>query len=168
MLQGLRWSLTVSKASAPRHKQAGGAERLLTFQASSQAHDPGPFCSAYPCVYTDGGDRFVSSNILVTFKQIRFTKKRGNASPYRSLFHSHQNSGKLGMKVISGNMARLNPMDSPSYHSCRVGARGEMGIVSPERNPLSWILNINRRFLGKWGWRCEVLRRTFLWLEGQM
>lgn len=41
-----------------------------------------------------------------------------------------------------------------------------MGIVSPERNPLSWILNINRCFLGEWGWRCEVLRRTFLWLEG--
>lgn len=105
VLQGLRWSLKVSKPSAARHEQAGGAERTLTFQASSPAHDPGPFCSADPCVYTDGADRFVSSSLEVTFKQTRFTKKRGNTGPHRSLFYFRKNSGKLGRKGISGNIA---------------------------------------------------------------
>lgn len=40
-----------------------------------------------------------------------------------------------------------------------------MGNVSPEKSPLSWILNRKRIFLGEWGWGCRVLNRAFLWLE---
>lgn len=147
MLQGLRWSLTVSKPSAPRHERGGGAERTLTFQASSPAQDPGPFCSADPCIYTDGGGRFVSSSLEVTFKQTRFTKKRGNAGPYRSLFYFHKNSGKLGRKGISGNIARLHPMDSPSYNSCRVGGgKGWDGNCFTRQEPLELDLKHQQAF----------------------
>lgn len=146
MLQGLRWSLTVSKPSAPRHERGGGAERTLTFQASSPAQDPGPFCSADPCIYTDGGGRFVSSSLEVTFKQTRFTKKRGNAGPYPSLFYFHKKSGKLGRKGISGNIARLHPVDSPSYNSCRVGGEGWDGNCFTRQEPLELDLKHQQAF----------------------
>lgn len=172
VLQGLRWSLTVSKASAQRHEKAGGCRvdsYLFSFPPLAQAG--GPFPNANSSIYTDGGNRFVSNNLGVMLN--RYNSPKGGEIPvptnlHQSVFHFCKNPGSWAQKRPQEMLPYSIQWIALPITALGWGARGGMGNVPPERNPLSWILNIKRIFLGEWSWGCGVLWRTFLWLERHM
>lgn len=63
VLLGLRWLLTVSRASALRHERGEGQSNSSFLSLHHPpAQDGGPLCNANACVYTDVGNRFVLNN----------------------------------------------------------------------------------------------------------
>ena len=157
MLRGLRWSLTVSKPRAPRHEQAGGgSEHTLPFKPLPQLTIQAP--SAVPTL------AFILMVRTGLYPVALKSPLNKHDSPKRGETPVPTDLCSISIRTPAnwaGEESQEILPDSIQWTALPVtvvgwGARAGMGTVSPDRNPLSWILNINRRKVhGAGGVRCR-------------